>query len=147
MKAFRFRLEQALRWRATQVDIEKAKVAAASNVVQGIRSQIEIRRTALAGAVSGLAGGATGLAVQTGGAWISRCRREIVELEQRAVVAEREMAAAMQCLVQANRNMQLLEKLRQAELTRWQADSARELEAFASETFLRQVTIRKRTGA
>ena len=145
MKSFRFKLDQAHRWRAAQVDVAKARAAAAVALQAGIQSRIDTRRTELATAGADVTKG--GSALQLWPAWKDRCDRDIAQLEQAAKAAEQEVAKAMQQLVVANQNAQVLEKLRSTQLAHWTVEAGRELEAFAGETFLRQVTIGKRRGA
>ena len=136
MKAFRFRLDQALRWRATQVDIEKAAAASAASRLAGIREEAESLRQSLTGSALELASGATGESLKSWSAWRDRTRRRIVELEGKEQEARKALDDQMQRLLEANRKQRLLEKLREGEQARWQADFGRELEAFASEVFL-----------
>jgi hypothetical protein len=53
----------------------------------------------------------------------------------------------MKQLIEANRGVRLLEKLRHSEQDRWRLAFGRELEAFAGEAFLHRLQSRKRTGA
>jgi flagellar export protein FliJ len=147
VKAFNFRLDSALRWRAAQVDVERNRVSTATAQLNGIRSAIEFRRRELSGGAAIVMKGSSGDVLHSWSGWVKRCNREILALEQRAQAAEQAVASCLRSLVQANQNMQLLGKLKQTAFSHWQAEAGRELEAFASETFLRQVTIGKRTGA
>jgi hypothetical protein len=58
--AFRFRLEQSPRRRATQVDLEKSQAAVAANRLAAIRADVESRRKELKDGALKMAAGATG---------------------------------------------------------------------------------------
>jgi hypothetical protein len=137
MKAFQFRLEQAMRWRSAQVEVERARVAMASQLARRIQDEIGQYRSALVtgcGQVS--AGGNTGASLAHWAAFQDRARREIKALESKAAEAEKAVAIQMQLLVEANRRLQLLENLKQTVRAQWEVDLSRELEAFAGETHL-----------
>jgi hypothetical protein len=136
VKAFRFRLEQALRWRATQVDLEKSQVALAANRLAAIRADVESRRKELNDGALKMAAGVTGSALACWAPWADRTRRQIVEFEKKTREAECVLAARMRLLVEANQKKQVLENLEATERDRWQGELGRELEAFASEAFL-----------
>ena len=133
MKAFRFRLDQALRWRATQVDLEKSRVAAAAQRLASLQAQAEAGRRELREIPPQLT---TGSELQSRAVWRDRLRRQILDLEKRAKEAEQALAAQMKLLVEADRDRLLLENLRETEQARWQSAFNRELEAFAGEAFL-----------
>jgi hypothetical protein len=136
VKAFHFRLDQALRWRATQVDIEKAKVAAAAGLLASIRSDLESRRASLNESARHLAAGSNGAALEYWAAWRDRTGRQIKDLVVNLREAEGALAVQMKLLVEANQRQRLLENLKQTEHARWHVEFGRELEAFASEAFL-----------
>jgi hemerythrin-like domain-containing protein len=145
VKAFRFRLDQALRWRATQVDLEKSRVGIAASRLAALRAQADARARELKDQQIGTV--ATGSELASLAVWRDRMRRQILDLEKQAKQAERALAEQMKLLIEANRKHLLLENLERTEQARWKAAFSRELENFASEAFLRHVTIKKRTGA
>ena len=133
MKAFRFRLDQAKRWRATQVDLEKSRVAIAAQRLAALQSDAEASRSELRGSAPHLT---TGAELQSLAVWRDRMRRRILDLEKQAKESQQALAEQMKLLVEANRKHLLLENLEQTEQARWQSAFTRELEAFASEAFL-----------
>jgi len=149
LKAFHFRLQQALRWRTTQLDLAKTSVAAAAKKLQDIRSEIRICREDLeAGARQIQASdGTAGSFFVAWGAFTQRMTRRLPELENSAAQAEKALAVQLNLLVEANRKMRLLEKLRDGEKWRWQAAFDRELETFAGECSLFRLQLRNRMGA
>ena len=136
MKAFRFRLDQAKRWRATQVDLEKSRVALAAQRLAALRSEAEARRRELKESAQYVVKGMTGSELESLAVWRDRMRRQIVDIEKQADAFQQALAAQMKLLVEANRKHLLLENLEQTEQARWQSAFTRELEAFASEAFL-----------
>ena len=136
MKTFRFRLDPALRWKATQVDFEKSKAAVAAQRVATLRAEAEARRKELKESAQYVVKGMTGSELESLAVWRDRMRRQIVAIETQATEAGKALAEQMKLLVEANRKHQLLENLRQTEQARWQSAFTRELEALASEAFL-----------
>jgi flagellar export protein FliJ len=136
MKAFRFRLDSAHRWRSAQNDLEKSRVAAAAKRVQDLRAAIEARRVELAHGARQLTPVASGSALELWSAFTSKARRQIGELEKAVKKAEQDLAAQTQALLEANRKLRLVENLKQTAHSEWQGEFNRELEAFAAEAFL-----------
>ncbi len=101
----------------------------------------------MAEAAANLTKAADGDSLHSWSRWSDRSRRQTAELQVRAKAAEADLATCMGRLVLANQNAKLLEKLKAEEFAKWQSESDKETEAFAGETFLRQVTIKKRMGA
>src|SRR5437764_13937598 len=97
MKAFHFRLEQAMRWRSTQVEVERARVAAASQLVKRIRDEIGQYRSAVqTGSGQLSAGGDTGASFAHWAAFQDRAGRIIKALEGKAAEAEKALAVQSQ---------------------------------------------------
>lgn len=148
MKTFHFRLEQALRWRATQLDLEKSKLAGAvhqlARINEGIRSRDAER---ISGATQIAEGELPGEALTLWGAFTERSRREIAALQSKAREAETAVAAQTRVVVEADRRLRLLENLRAGAQKRWQADFNGELEAFAGESYLFRLQLKKQAGA
>ena len=137
MKAFQFRLDQALRWRATQADIEKAKVAAAAGRVSTLQTELEKRRNCLtAGAKDLIRTGVAGPELEGWAAYSKRARRDMVQIEKHLTEAERALGEQLRALVEANRRVRLIENLKHAEQARWTAELDREMEAFSGEAVL-----------
>ena len=144
MKAFRFRLDQALRWRSVQRDAEKTRVAAAAKRLSEINADLDMRRRELSNA-SGQIGPVTfGSALECLSAFSGMTRRRIGELEKAALKAQRELEVQTKALLEANRKVRLIENLKQTGRAEWQKESDRELEAFASESFLGRLQSRER---
>jgi hypothetical protein len=137
MKAFQFRLDQALRWRHTQAELEKARVSLAAQRVRQIQGEIRQREEELTRGAAQLAtGNLTGSSLAAWAALTDRSHRQIKEMKGRAAEAEEALTAHLQTMVEANRRLQLLENLRQSARSQWECDLSRELEAFAGESYL-----------
>lgn len=136
MKAFRFRLDQALRWRTTQADLEKEKLSAAAGKVSALQRELEGRRGLLSAGARDLTAGNIGPALEAWAAYSKMARREIAQIEKGLREAERELGEQLRLLVDANRKVRLLDNLKQSAQTHWNAELNRELEAFSSEASL-----------
>ncbi len=144
MKAFHFRLESALRWRATQNDLEKSRVAAAAKRVRDLHGAIEARRNSLKDGALQLTPVASGAALELWSAYTAKTQREIGELQKAAKNAEEALALQTKAMLEANRKLRLVENLKDTARGEWQGEFNRELEAFAAETFLgRQASLLK----
>ncbi len=144
MKAFQFRLDQALRWRATQLDLEKSRTAAAAKRVADIRRTQETLRSDLEKSTRQLGPATDGGALALLDAWTGKTRRQIGELEKFAKKAEIDLARQTQIMLEANRKHHLIEDLKATAKAQWTADFGRELEAFAGESFLGRLQSKKR---
>src|SRR5438309_10964644 len=97
MRAFRFGLDQARRWRASQRNTEKSRVAIAAARLRDSRCGIETRRTQLVDGAEQISTNVTsgsGLVLWAG--FRERSCREIKDLEAAAAKAEKELAAQIQ---------------------------------------------------
>ncbi len=144
MKAFRFRLDSALRWRGAQNDIEKARVAVIAKRLADLRRALETRHKDLREASGQLGPVSDGSALAILNEYSLRTRRQIVELEKVVAKAEVELAAQTKVMLEANRKLRLVENLKENAKTEWQQEFGRELEAFAGETFLGRLQSVKR---
>jgi flagellar export protein FliJ len=138
MKRFRFPLEAALRLRRRKVEaaeaalaeIEARRTAALRKAVELETQSAAVResignRGALRGSDLRLADGASqGLLLQ------ARFSRETARR------LDRDAAAARKALVQARREVETLERLRERALQEWRQAAGREEEALAAELFL-----------
>jgi flagellar export protein FliJ len=142
VKAFHFRLDQALRWRETQAGLQKSRVAAAVGRLSEIERSLESERASLNGACSGLLDNPFGHALQSFAAFRDRTRRRIRDLEGQSLLARRNVGLEMNQLVEATRKVRILENLKQADQTRWHRDLDHELAAFADEAFLSRLQLK-----
>ena len=144
MKAFHFRLEQALHWRAAQLDLEKSRTAALAKRLSDIRNTRETLRQDLNNSTKQLGPVSDGAALELLGGYTEKTRRQIAELDKFAQKAEQDLATQTRVMLEANRKHHLIENLKGKALTQWNAEFSRELEAFAGETFLGRLQSNKR---
>lgn len=143
MKAFQFRLDQVLKWRSSQVDVEKGRLAVALARAAELRRHINALESQLRTGALGYHGGTTGVELGVWGTFYKTTRQQIAELESQAREAEAALTACRASLVEADRRLRLLQNLRQIRYDRWIADWNRELEAFAAESFLAKLQLEK----
>ena len=136
MKAFRFRLHQALHWRTAQARLAETAVQSAVARVNALQNAIENRLTAFREEARDLAACAPGPGIESWTAYSAQTNRAINRTRAQLKEADCELGRNMRALVEANRRVNLLENLKQHSLDRWNADLTRELEAFAGEAFL-----------
>jgi hypothetical protein len=137
MKAFRFRLDQALRWRATQVDLEKSRLAAAALALRQIQDSVHhISAELAAGSRQISSGEQSGEAFTHWAAYTEHSRRQLSLLETKARESEKTLATQTKALADANRRLRLLENLKLGEQSQWQAGFNLELQTFADENYL-----------
>jgi flagellar export protein FliJ len=151
VKAWQFRLEAALRWRAAQLRVTQEAAAAAARRVMGLEREIgalygALRRGGRELAPSGSA------AFHAWDAYVDRARRRIAFLEGEVWKARAEAAAAKQKVMEAYRGVRALENLRESQRAEWVREFERELDTFADEAFSARLArararIERRTGA
>ena len=136
MKAFRFGLEQALRWREQNVRLEEARLAAAGARVAAIRAeQAACDQRGVVAARDVIELDASGV-FHCYEAFRRASRKQALVLLDREKTAGSEYAARMASLVEASRKARLLEKLRESAVRKWQSEADREVSDFAAEAFL-----------
>jgi predicted trehalose synthase len=144
MKAFHFRLDPALRWRATQLQLERERVSRAAGQVAAIQTELAAIHTGLRSGSSELvAAGST--AFESWAAWVDRCRRRIQSLEEQLKKARLALALQTQTMVKAHQQLRVLENLKRGDQSDWDRDLGRETEALAGEAFLAKLTRNSRT--
>ena len=136
MKAFTFRLEQALRWRETQLAVQKAGVAAAAGRLAAlIAKQAEARdRKDREGVAVAAHPDAASLAAWTG--FSVQTDRTLSALKAEQAAAEHAIELELSKLREANRAVKLLDNLKKASRTRWLRESDGETAKFADEASL-----------
>jgi flagellar export protein FliJ len=138
MQTFQFRLERILSWRRKEFEAEKARLGplmAAQKRLDTVQREIAAAwdragRELLAG------GPVCGTDLAALGGFRARLARDLeANARQRQQGAEK-MAIQQGRVIEADRRVRLLEKLRHRRLDEWRAAWDRELENFAVEAFL-----------
>ena len=140
MKIFRFPLERVLHWRTTQLELERAAMQRLvqrklelEHAFQAIASNRNAEEFAIAHASS-----IDSRELQTLSAYQSRTVREKTNLLNLGAQLERETAAQLGKITEAQRRVKLLERLREQRLQEWTGELAKEQEQFAAEAWLGQ---------
>jgi hypothetical protein len=136
MKAFSFRLEQARRWRETQVDLGKTRVAAAAGRLAGIEEELEAERSGLSTAAARILDSPTGGALESYARFIEKSRAHIRDFEAQSLAAKRTLTLEMNRLIETDRKLRVLDNFKHASQERWRKEFDRNLADFADEAFL-----------
>jgi len=139
MKAFRFRLEPALRWRSTLLRVEMENLARKAAHLAALQSELDGKHSELrAGAAELVAAGSA--AFESWAAYVSRCRSRIRFLDDQLRQARKALALQTQKLAEAHRGVRVLEELRRDAHSAWTREVGREEEGFAGEAFLAKLS-------
>jgi flagellar export protein FliJ len=149
MKRFHFSADSLLQWRTQAAEREDARLQALFAEAQRLKDSIAQLVRARTEAASALYASAS----LTGGdlANLEAFRRQTIAREhalatQQADCASRIEAQRKLC-VEAHRQQQLLERLKERRLTEWQYEANKELEEIASESFLSKFNRERRTAS
>jgi flagellar export protein FliJ len=138
MLHFRFRLERVLSWRRTELQAEETRLAslvAERNRLEAARDQVREARDR-AGRELLVAGSADGSELASLAGYRARLDREQAAIEHQRIECLEKIAGQRARVLEAHRRVRLLDKLRGRRLEEWHTAWQRELESFASETFL-----------
>jgi hypothetical protein len=138
MKRFQFPLDRVRRWRAGQAALEELKLEQLREQVTRLREdgrRIEAER---ANSQRELLGQRTMEAtdLQCLDEYRVHARNKMRGIENHALQVEAQASGQLRRVVEARRNAELLERLKQKALEEWQAASGREQENLATELFL-----------
>jgi hypothetical protein len=145
VKQFQFPLDRVRRWRAGQAALEELKLEHLREQLTRLREEgrrIEAERE---NSQRELLGQPTMEATDLQSLDLFRlhARNKMRDIESQALQVEAQANEQRRRVVEARRNADLLERLKQKALGEWQAASSREQETFATELFLAR-RIRKR---
>ena len=146
MKAFHFRLDPALRWRATQLRLEKESLSRTARQIAALQEELIAKHTELRSGSSELAS-AGSAAFESWAAYLDRCRRRIRTIGEQLGQARKALALQTQKMVDAHRNLRVLENLRRDEHAAWTKELDREMEALAGEAFLARLARKPRAAS
>ncbi len=135
MKAFHFRLDSALRWRATQLRVEQETLSRISSHLAALQTELMAKHTELRAGSSELAGSGSA-AFASWSAYVDRSSRQIRTLEDQLRQGRKAQALQTRKMVEAHQKVRVLENLKQEEHAHWTLELNRETEAFAGEAFL-----------
>ncbi|HVP47005.1 MAG TPA: hypothetical protein VMT32_10500 [Bryobacteraceae bacterium] len=138
MRNFRFSLEKILSWRSTELQAEEARLA----LLFTERSRLDARRAAVSDARENAArrllaeGAVDGSELESLQGYRGRLEKELIAMDRRRAQSAEQIALQQARVVDAQRRVRLLEKLRARRLEEWRTAWQREVENFASEAFL-----------
>lgn len=138
MKRFRFRLESIREWRLVQLELEETKLQRLFEELREIESQRAGLEAARAEAVRAVLSLAVLEAQQLAALEAHRlhitAEKERLRMQESDCIAR--IAAQRECVRKAERDLQLLEKLKQRRLAEWEREADKEQETLAAEAFL-----------
>ncbi|HXG32383.1 MAG TPA: hypothetical protein VNJ11_03380 [Bryobacteraceae bacterium] len=138
MKRFRFRLESVLRWRQTLASIEEDKLRNLYSTLRDVersRSELEGLRRRLPAEMAARSG-LTGAELTALDTYLRRLAAVEQDLCERKARIEQEIERQRQAVIEAHRQVRLLERLRARRLAEWEAELAREAERVAADNYL-----------
>jgi hypothetical protein len=150
VKAFKFHLEQARRWRSAQLILQEARVSKAAAIAAKIQEQLESTTDALRESGVRIHKGGSGEMLGAYADFARQAGRRIRELLKHAEDAARALRVEMNLLIQARRRLQLLDDLKEGERDDWQRAFDKETADFVDESHLaklNQLQSKKRAGA
>jgi hypothetical protein len=138
MKRFHFSLERVRRWRDGQARLEELKLEQLAEQAKGLGDEKRAMQSAAAQSQSEVLGQPSieAIQLQSLDAYRRHTRNRIRDIE----IREREAGAAvevqLQRVIQARKDAELLERLKQKALDAWQVANDREEETAATELYL-----------
>lgn len=138
MRRFHFRLQTALDWRKARLDVEESKLQRLNGglcrIEQAAAALFEERDATDRGVLAAASTTAEDLqALSQYHRWVAR-QEQRLSAERRE--AGRQAAAQRAAVLEAERNVRLIERLKERRLGEWTAEANREQEAAASDAFL-----------
>ena len=138
MTAFRFRLEQVLAWRRSQLEAAEARFRQeAAAVAELDRSRVELEA---AGARTEFEvrqwNPVAGSELEALSRFRAHVRQQEAQLASRRAQAVERLEEQRRSLLDARRRCRLIERLRERRLAEWQAAADREIEQMAAESHL-----------
>jgi flagellar export protein FliJ len=138
VKRFVFRLESVLRWRRSLFEQEqnrlRALVAERDAILLRLKELEELRQRAEQALLEAPA--VTGSELAALEAYRRRLNLERARKQQELTDCEPRIEAQRQRVLEAQRRVRLLERLRERRFSEWEAELNRELEALAAESYL-----------
>lgn len=138
MKRFHFSLERVREWREKQVAVEEAKLErlmAGRNHLLAQIEELESERRANDGAVLH-SSGADSFTLQALDEFRRFSRYRRAELDRAIAACDRQALEQRQRILEAQRKVRLLDKLRERKRRSWDLEFEKELAAEAAEAFL-----------
>jgi flagellar export protein FliJ len=149
MTKFSFPLDRVLVWRRLELEREQAmlqRLVAHRNALAAKDAALRARRIDAERLISGNRY-VDAETVATLPDWQAYMKKTIAAAAGEVAIADQKAAAQQARFFQAKARVELLERLREKRLDRWQEELSREEEAFAAEAFLaRSIGLRRRSS-
>jgi hypothetical protein len=137
MKKFEFRLDSALRWRDTQLQLERGKLNALLSEEAKLRDSLETLASERRSALQCLAKEQLfSLDLRSLSSYLVGAEARATMLQEQIRNRSQSVAEQRDRVVHAERNVKLLLKLRQKRQLEWKTGVEREIEANAEESWL-----------
>jgi hypothetical protein len=137
MKKFEFRLDSALRWRDTQLQIERGKLSALLAEEAKLKASLDTLGSERRSALQCLAQEQLfSLDLRSLSSYLVGAETRATLLQNQIRKGRQLVAEQQERVVHAERNVKLLLKLRQKRQLEWKAGLEREIEANAEEAWL-----------
>lgn len=138
MHCFQFRPESVLAWRRLQLELEETKLQGLFEELRqvGLAKDRLIGEKAEAERAVLYSPSAEARDLEALETYRSHLAREKERLREKRAECERRITAQRECVLKADRDVRLLEKLRQKRLAEWRMAADHEQEALAAELFL-----------
>jgi flagellar export protein FliJ len=140
VKSFRFPLENALRWRRSQLELEEFKLKRMIAELQQLETLRRQLRTDGVTARANLVKATTidGHELAELSSYLLHLSKSEDNLVRRRSDQQRRIGEQQRRLLDARRRLRLIEKLKQRRFSEWQYELNREIETFAAEAYLAQ---------
>ncbi len=145
MKAFHFRLDPALRWRATQLRLEREGVSRAAGRLSALQTELNTTHIELRSGAGDLIS-AGSVAFASWATYVERCRRRIRALEEQSREAKQNLSLQTRKMVEAHQKVLVLENLKSDAQAEWVRELSRETETLAGEAFLASLLRKARSA-
>lgn len=130
MKAFRFRLERVLDWRRRALDQTLARQEKLRADVKFWETEIRKRKAAMVLTVEPLMSGLDLAAYQS---FLGRLKNDLVSLELHLQTAKDALKRQAALVLEADRNVKTLERLREQRVDEWTSAMEKELEELTAD--------------
>lgn len=138
MTRFQFRLQSVLRWRQAQLDAERAKLEQLVAEQRKVNAAVEALRNERAQAKAFLSGKSDlqGVELRLVSSFLLGVEARAAKLRDHLRAITQSVEAQRKQVARADRNVRLLNKLREKKLEEWKQEADREIETLAQESWM-----------
>jgi flagellar export protein FliJ len=150
MKAFEFRLQRVADYRQQQLDLEKNRLQNLAGQMQRLedeRESLERQRKDAERNVAGRGENLTGEDVMALASFHEYVTRRSKEIQRQKTELAAKIEKQRTVVVEAERRVKLLDRLKDRKLQEWKASSDRELDDLAADSHLARLAAQKTTSS